>query len=231
MISTPVQCDLCEELSGRSGNSFGRIYKGDPESRVLFRSDQFAVMPSLGQIVEGYLLILPCRHSKALGDLTAVGVNELATISKRVGEILTKEYGAYVLFEHGTRSEGVGGCGIYHAHLHAAPLGTISKRFDPVGVLKARFPYEEMTCLREIRKRTVGLSCYLFYQDSEGKAYLFNTGPLSSQYVRKLLADAMHEQVWNWRDVGREARLLATIQRLSHHFDSAKKPGLDLAHC
>ncbi len=230
MISPPVQCDLCEELSGSSENSFSRIYRGDPESRILFRTEQFAVMPSLGQIVEGYLLILPCRHLKALGDLSAVDVNELATISQQVGEILTKEYGAYVLFEHGTRSEDVGGCGVYHAHLHAAPLDVISERSDLVGHLKARFPYDEMTNLREIGKRTVGLSCYLLYQDLEGKAYLFKTGSLPSQYVRKLLANAMGEQVWNWRDVGREERLLATIQRLSRYFDS-KEPGLDLAHC
>ena len=180
-------------------------------------------MPSLGQIVEGYLLVLPCRHSKALGDLNVVDVNELATISQRVGDILTKEYGPYVLFEHGTRTEGVGGCGIYHAHLHAVPLDTISGTFDPVGALKARFRYQEMTSLREINKRTASLSCYLFYQDSEARGYLFDTGPLPSQYVRKLLAEATGENVWNWRDVGREERLLATIQRLSHHFESPRQ--------
>ena len=225
-----MACDFCDELSGKPANAFHAIYGGDLKSRILFQSETFAVIPSLGQIVEGYLLVLPSRHSRALGDLSAVDVNELAEISQRVGEILTKEYGPYVLFEHGTRFDGVGGCGIYHAHLHAAPLAPILGRSDPVSILKENFPYEEMTNLREINKRTAGLSCYLFYQDSEARGYLFKTGPLPSQYVRKLLAQALGEQVWNWRDVGREERLLATFQRLSHYFDSAKKPGLDLAH-
>lgn len=220
MNSTPVQCDFCEELSGSSRSSFSQIYKGCPERRVLFRSEQFAVMPSLGQIVEGYLMILPRKHSNALGDLSAADVNELAAISRGVGEILTKEYGPYVLFEHGTRSEGVGGCGIYHAHLHAAPLGTIS---DPVSALKATFPYEELAEVRELNDRTAGLSSYLFYGDSKGGLYVFNTGPLPSQYMRKLLADAIGEQAWDWRTAGREERLLATIQRLSHHFDVPKR--------
>ena len=69
MTSTQVQCDFCDELSGGSENSFSRIYKRELESRVLFHSDEFAVIPSLGQIVEGYLLVLPIKHFKALGDL------------------------------------------------------------------------------------------------------------------------------------------------------------------
>jgi diadenosine tetraphosphate (Ap4A) HIT family hydrolase len=219
-----MACDFCNEFSGKAANAFHTIYGGDLKSRILFQSEAFAVIPSLGQIVEGYLLVLPRRHSKALGDLSVVDINELASISQWVGEILTREYGPYVLFEHGTRSEGVGGCGIYHAHLHAVPLDTISDRSDPVGVLKECFPYEKMANLREINERTAGLSCYLFYQDSEARGYLFNTGPLPSQYIRRLLAEATGEQVWNWRDVGREERLLATIERLSHHFDSPKQP-------
>jgi diadenosine tetraphosphate (Ap4A) HIT family hydrolase len=208
-------CDFCNELSGKPANAFHTIYGADLKSRILFQSGTFVVIPSLGQIVEGYLLVLPRRHSKALGDLPAMDLNELEMITQRVGDILTKEYGPNVLFEHGTRFAGVGGCGIYHAHLHATPLATIP---DPVSMLKARFPYAEIGSLREIRKRSADLSCYLFYQDSEARKYLFNTGPLPSQYMRKLLADAIGEQVWNWRDAGREQRLFATIQRLSHYF-------------
>jgi len=213
-------CDFCCELSGEKGSAFSRIYGGDPENRVLLRSEQFVVMPSLGQIVEGYLLLLPSRHFKALGDLPTSSVNELSRISRQTGEILAEEYGPYVLFEHGTRSESAGGCGIYHAHLHAAPLGTIS---DPVRALKATFPYEEFAELREIKDRTTGLSSYLFYRDLDGGLYIFDTGPLPSQYIRKLLADAIGEQVWDWRAAGREERLLATIHRLLGHFDRAKK--------
>jgi len=214
-------CEFCDEFSGCPDNAFHRVYGGEPRSRVLFRSGRLAVIPSLGQIVEGYLLILPSRHCKALGDLTATEVNELTTVSWRVGKVLAEEYGRYVLFEHGTRSEGVGGCGIYHAHLHAVPLGAIS---DPVEVLKAKFPYEEMADLTEISRRSAGLPCYLFYQDLDIRSYLFDTGPLPSQYLRKLLAEAMGEKVWNWRNAGREERLLATIRRLSRYFSMPNEP-------
>ena len=213
-------CDFCNEFAGRPANAFGRIYGGDPESRVLFRSEHFAVIPSLGQIVEGYLLVLPRRHYKALGDLERVDFDELSTVSVLVGEVLAKEYGPCVFFEHGTRAEGVGGCGIYHAHLHAVP---VDAALNPIGILKERYPYEEITDLGEINRRSEGLDCYLFYQDLDAKRYLFNTGPLPSQYLRKLLADMAGEEVWNWRDAGREERLLTTMQRLSHYFDLPKE--------
>jgi diadenosine tetraphosphate (Ap4A) HIT family hydrolase len=221
MTLTLIRCDFCNELSGGSENSFGRIYGEHLGNRILSRSSQFAVIPSLGQIVEGYLLVLPINHFKALGDLPGALLQEFAAICERVGITLKDQYGPYILFEHGTRSEGVGGCGIYHAHLHAVPLAEVP---DPVDILKLRFPYAELTHLNEIGKRSAGLSSYLFYQDSHSKLYLFDTGPLPSQYMRKLLADALGNQDWDWRTAGREERLLATIQRLSEQFKSAKEP-------
>jgi len=206
------ECDFCNEFSGEPGNAFRRIYTGSPESRFLFRSHQFAVIPSLGQIIEGYLLILPIKHLKALGDLPPRALGEFTAISERVGKVLKGTYGPYVLFEHGTRSEGVGGCGIYHAHVHATPLGGLE---DPVDTLKKRFPYAELANLNELSKQSAGLPSYLFYQDSTARLYLFDTGPLPSQYMRKLLADAIGDQEWNWRTAGREERLIATLERLS----------------
>jgi len=217
MIPALNQCDFCNELSGSSDNSFGRIYGTDQESRILFRSTSFAVIPSLGQILEGYLLVVPTKHFRAVGDLTNADLEELERICEMIGGILKNNYGPHILFEHGTRSEGEGGCGIYHAHLHATPVGRAS---DPITVLKRRFPHTELHHLREIADRSANLRSYLFYQDSSAHSYLFDTGPLPSQYVRKLLTDALGENSWNWRTVEKEERLLATLKRLSGQFGS-----------
>jgi diadenosine tetraphosphate (Ap4A) HIT family hydrolase len=220
MTPNSIQCDFCNEFSGISENSFARIYGAHPETRTLYRSSEFAVLPSLGQIVEGYLLILPIKHFKALGDLPSHLLEELDAICERIGRILNDHYGPCVLFEHGTRSEGMGGCGIYHAHLHATPLAGIS---DPVGALKRSFPCIELSHLGEINERSANLSSYLFYQDSSARPYLFDTGPLPSQYMRKVLAYALGEKDWNWRKAGREERLLSVIQRLSVSFESSAR--------
>src|SRR6266478_269312 len=220
-------CDFCNELQGKSDNSFRRIYRDEPATRMLYRSNNFAVIPSLGQFLEGYLLVLPIKHFKALGDLSGLFLEEFAAVSECVGKILRGQYGPYILFEHGTRSEGVGGCGIYHAHLHAVPLAQVP---DPVDALKSTFPYAKLAHLNEIGERSAGLPSYLFYQDSNARLYLFDTGPLPSQYMRKVLADALGGQDWNWRDAEREERLLATIQRLSGHFESTQNSLMSPTH-
>jgi len=217
MTAMLTKCDFCNELSGDPENSFGRLYGTHPESRVLFRSDNFAVIPSLGQIVEGYLLVLPIKHFKAAGDLPDTLFEEFTAICGLVGKTLRRSYGPHILFEHGTRSEGVGGCGIYHAHLHAVPLSPL---LDPVESLKAKFPYTEMRDLTEIREQSEGMSAYIFYQDSDSRTYLFDAPNLASQYMRRTLAALLGANDWDWRSAGREDRLLVTLNRLSSHFDS-----------
>lgn len=220
MDDKTLECDFCEEFSSNEDNTFARLYRGFPRSRILFQSDNFAVVPSLGQIVEGYLLVLPKRHFRALGDMPGLLLNELVELCSFVGNDLEALYGTPIFFEHGTRAEGVGGCGIYHAHLHVVPLSNVA---DPINVLKKGFHHTELASLCEIEELSADLPTYLFFRDSGARLYLFDTGPLPSQYMRKLLADAIGGQEWNWRNAGREDRLLATIERLAPRFKLADK--------
>lgn len=210
-----TNCDLCDELSGRAGSKFDRIYGHDPKSRILFRSEQFVVIPSLGQVLEGYLLIIPTTHLAALGDMSDGPLNEFTELCSSVRGMFEAEYGSCIFFEHGTRCEGVGGCGVYHAHLHAVPF---PEALEPLEFLVSEFPHSEFADLREVREESKGLTSYLFYQNSRGRSYLFRTGVLPSQYMRKLLAERLGSKDWDWRTAGREERLLATLTRLSGRF-------------
>ncbi|PYU33171.1 MAG: hypothetical protein DMG28_09070 [Acidobacteria bacterium] len=209
-------CDLCDEFSGGTRNTFSRIYAHDSKRRILLRSEEFVVIPSLGQIVEGYLLVVPTTHRTALGDIPDESLEELRRLCGRVRAVLECEYGSCIFFEHGTRLADVGGCGVYHAHLHAFPFPSFLG--DPVNSLRSKFPYRELGDLSEIKRQTEGLAAYLFYQNSHAESYVFETGVLPSQYVRKLLAEALNKDDWDWRTVGREEQLLATISRLSNYF-------------
>jgi hypothetical protein len=98
------------------------------------------------------------------------------------------------------------------------PLGAV---LDPIDKLKAKFPCTQLAQLNEISKGSAGLSSYLFYRDCKAKLHIFDTGPLPSQYMRKVIADTLDEEGWDWRAVGREDRLFATIQRLPGQFKAA----------
>jgi hypothetical protein len=94
---------------------------------------------------------------------------------------------------------------------------------DPVDALKLRFPYTELAHVNQINKQSAGLPSYLFYQDSATRLYLFDTGPLPSQYMRRILADTVGHQDWDWRAAGKEDRLLATIERLAGKLETESK--------
>jgi diadenosine tetraphosphate (Ap4A) HIT family hydrolase len=213
----PIECDFCNEFSDGVENTFDRIYGPDLKSRALFRSEEFVLVPSLGQIAEGHLLLLPTKHWTALGDLPEPLLGEFRGLSKSVTTILSEEYGSGITFEHGVRAGGTGGCGIYHAHLHAVP---ISEALDPVDFLKSKFSYKRIEDLIEIKKLSEGKSEYLFYQDSRSRAYLFDVPNLASQYMRRVLAEVLATHDWDWRSAGKEDRLLTTLNRLSNRFES-----------
>ena len=96
-------------------------------------------------------------------------------------------YGDYLLFEHGTRHDNAGGCGIYHAHLHAVPFLHIN---DPLRQLKKAFRYDQIGGLLDLKLLDEKAS-YLYYKDVAGKQYVFHTEHLPSQYMRRLLAQAL----------------------------------------
>jgi diadenosine tetraphosphate (Ap4A) HIT family hydrolase len=214
------ECEFCDEFSGGVRNGFRMRYGGSIGDRSILATQHLRVFPSLGQLVEGYLLIAPTKHFAAVGDLPSGALNDLADTVSRVKAALSKNYGPCVLFEHGVRATGSGGCGIYHAHVHAFPLTGAS---DPVDSLKSAFPYQRLQHMCEIAKESAQLPCYLLFQDADGALYLFDTGPLPSQYMRRLLAQALGSPDWDWRSTGMEARLQTTLERLSGEFESRAK--------
>jgi diadenosine tetraphosphate (Ap4A) HIT family hydrolase len=201
-------------------NAFRSRYERSLPDRAILTSENFRAFPSIGQLVEGYLLIAPLDHYTAIDAMPMNIFGEYAGICRRVRTALSDVYGPCIFFEHGARAPVNGGCGIYHAHLHATPLAGIQ---DPIQILRATFPYRELETLEEIRHESARLPTYLFYEDAESRLYLFDTGPLPSQYMRKLIADALHDSNWNWRTAGREERLLTTMERLSGRFDGTLK--------
>ena len=188
-------------------------------SRDVLTTTDFRVFPSIGQLVEGYLLITPKAHYAALDEMPAQLFDEFSAVHKSVRTAMSAEYGPSICFEHGARAPINGGCGIYHAHLHILPFGEVG---DPTQELKNRFPYEQIGHFRDIAQLTEKSSPYLFYEDAELNKYVFLVDNLPSQYMRRRIAETLGGIGWDWRNEGREDRLLQTLNRLSSDFESVR---------
>jgi len=204
-------CEFCNEFAGGSANSFAARYGYELESRLILEESDLRLLPSLGQIVPGYLLLVPNQHCRALADMSLNELNDLETLKMYVIGHLYPTYGDYLFFEHGARTSDSGGCGITHAHLHAVPFPGDK---DPVEKLKQSFPFDEVSNLPELKRIQIEKP-YLYYEAVHGKRYVFYPPFVPSQYIRRLLAQALGIEAWDWRQSGREENLLTTFTRTS----------------
>src|SRR6184192_1181296 len=106
-------CDFCNEFAGLRSNRFSEIY-GEGSNRIIESTASFNVLPTLGQLTEGHILIVPKEHVTAFANIEAEKLRELDVLYLEISERLQKSYGAHIAFEHGTRSPDAGGCGIIH---------------------------------------------------------------------------------------------------------------------
>jgi len=198
-------CEFCDEFAGGSRNAFAVRYGDELPCRAVLETDQVTVLPTLGHFVKGYLLLVPKVHYCTLADMPSSAIRAVEDLKKSLVQSLRPRYGPFILFEHGARTVTSGGCGIYHAHLHALPL----KAGGVLDKLQDQFPHrpiESMLDLRDVERDR----SYLYYEESAGHSWLFFPKVLPSQYLRRLVAESAGITQWDWRRSGREDALLAT---------------------
>lgn len=167
--------------------------RGALEERLILESANFAVIPTKGQIVEGYVLIVPKRHTICFGDMSEQEMDEAALILERVRTAITAVYGqAPIFFEHG-----IVGQTVKHAHIHAVP--TDVDLFDRI---VADFPdYQKISTLGALQETFQREGPYLYYENAAAEKFLFRIFKWP-QYLRLMLADAVgHPDRGNWREM------------------------------
>lgn len=212
-------CDFCDEFAGGLSNSFYARYQGHPDTRFVLSTENFHVFPSIGQLVDGYLLVAPKKHYTTYDEIPCVFWAEFERLHAFLKSTLFNLYGPCMTYEHGARSEG--GCGIYHAHMHLVPF---SGATDLLGELKKRFPWHVLPKMIDLCEQQEKPSSYLYCEAPDSTRYLFLTNSLPSQFMRRLLSEALGSDDWDWRVAGREQRLLATLEKLSGRFDTISDP-------
>ncbi|HEX6541060.1 MAG TPA: HIT family protein [Ktedonobacterales bacterium] len=91
---------------------------------VLAETDHFLVIADHAPLAEGHLLIVPRAHYACYGALPLGLDGEARELRERVTRFLADRYHSPIFFEHGVFRQTV-----FHAHLHALPLGTASPGF------------------------------------------------------------------------------------------------------
>ena len=210
-------CCICSQIHGDASNDLLTQLLGDESyvRRIPFESESFAVIPSVGPLVLGHVLLCPKAHVKSFSQIPLILEHEFVGMKKRLSAILAQTYRQSIhYFEHGSAKKAQQPvCTVEHAHLHFVPTNA-----EVWSIIKDEFEWSKVSNLSDL-SILVGDHEYLWYESPDGFSFVAQgiEGTFESQYLRKIFAKALGlEEIWNWREFPRVLTLsdtYSTIQR------------------
>lgn len=168
-------------------------------------------MPTIGQLFEGSLLVLPNIHIERFADIAELQSDASAWI-----EDLLPQMGAehVLVYEHGSSARRGGGCGIYHAHIHLVPL---PQSIDLDALLEGAAA--KCASMADGWKMVSPDKDYIMVQLGQDARFIERAAPgFGSQYIRRRLVELFDlQRDWNWRSYSLlpEVKLLNTLNSWS----------------
>jgi len=207
-LKLPAGCEFCREFVGHPGHEFHRRYAGILESRIVWKSASHILLPSLGQLSPGHVLLLPWRHVSSFAELTPIEEAEAESALEGLRRFLGSAFGKPLIFEHGLPPDASsGGCGVIHAHTHIVPIEReVQGPPDGSGLewveLRDRWPSSAVSGPRHE---------YIYYETQNGEGFLTAGETIPSQLVRRWLASQLGAP-WDWRKASIETGLLNLVR-------------------
>ena len=185
-------------------------------SRVIYKSENFFVMPTLGEFLLGYLLIIPIEHVMSNAELSPSLQEEFLTVLDDISYILKLTYQSsdFLVWENGTGNSGKGKAktSVVHSHVHIAPSKLTASKIKEI----SQFDFDEISYneLSLYQNRS-----YLLIKENEN-SWFINSNPevyIPRQYVRQLLAQEykITGDSWNWRTNPFPELMIKTVDDIS----------------
>ncbi len=198
-------CRLCSDLRTQH----------EPWNEPLFESQNFVGLPSLGALVEGWLLLVPKEHFICMGSLPKSVTSEMRDMKQEICSTLEELYGPVCTFEHGpSRKDGSLGCGVDHAHLHVVPI-TFDLHADVTPFLPSDVTWSTAGP-EQCRYAFDQGKDYLYLEQPIGRGRIATHDSFGSQLFRRAIATRIEEQDhFNWREFPILQNVFATIKKVS----------------
>lgn len=218
VIANNLNCDIGDHKSNSSGGLTEAPKRSDCPycryiddgydkdinlHRTLYKSENFFVMPTIGEFIKGYLLIIPFDHVMSNAELSSEVREEFLTVLEDVNYILRLTYPVSntLVWENGSGNGGIGKAktSIVHSHTHVAPSKLTADQIEKL----AGFPLEKVA-YKDLDK--YGDNSYLLVRGENDDDWRINDNPnlyIPRQYVRQLLLfedyNYFPDDVWDWR--------------------------------
>jgi hypothetical protein len=192
-------CVLCRELNGSKETNFHAIY-GEHLSRKLAETENFVLIPALGQLTKYQSMIVPKLHfismKEAIKDFW-----EIQTLLDFYKTAFLSEEDEVMLFENGNSSALPSSC-IEHAHLNILPIKfDFEKEKTHFFDLNDELVFHQN--LQEIYDEIqYGQTYRLVGTISTGFYVMYLLKKPESQFMRKNISKLLDQEMWDWKAFG-----------------------------
>jgi ATP adenylyltransferase len=183
----------------------------------ILETRSFVVLPTVGPLVEGWLLIVPKIHVLSFARVARGEFSQLEAVLAKTVALVEEAYGPVAIFEHGAAaSKSRVGCGVDYAHLHVVPT-TYNLLFDAQAIAP-NIDWKAVDSLAAIR--CVSSDDYWFVQQNyyDRNSYLgrLSSGEPPSQLFRQVIANNLgRPSGYDWKQDSHEQLIAATVGRLA----------------
>ncbi len=200
------QCRLCNAISNKNKKK---------ENTALYETDSYIVIPTIGQFVKGWVMIVSKEHIISARHLSNSKGIELELLINVISDLVSSIYGPVVVFEHGPSNDlhFHGGCCVNHTHIHIAPCnreGTFKSK-----IRFTEYPIQNILELKKIVNSNKSYLMYRFPATMESYAVSVINQPIPRQYLRRVLASSSNaDQYWDWRQHSFKRNISESIREL-----------------
>ncbi len=178
------------------------------ENTIIEETNNFYVIPCVGSLVDGYLLIVSKRHIFSMSQLTKEEQKEYINLLNKYREKFKTIYNKYpIIFEHGSSDNETNKSAnsVFHAHTHI-----VNHEFSDEDSIIKNTSFKKCNFNSIYPKNTN----YIFYISNNNQEYISYTFEPISQLMRIYIAKDLNLlQKYDWRKEKFENNIIKTISR------------------
>lgn len=178
------------------------------ENTIIEETEYFYILPTLGSLVDGYILIVTKRHINSMSELNENELNEYKNIIDKYQNLFKKIYNKTpIVFEHGTPNQNseMKANSVTHAHTHIVNIN-----FSNEKEILEKYNFKEINDFEEIEKNKNYIK-YIY----DNKIYITYNFPSVSQLMRILIAEELnYKDKFDWKKERFDENIISTIERI-----------------
>lgn len=193
---------------------FCNIDKSRPENTIIEESDNFIVLPTIGALVDGYLMIVSKKHINSMSELKENEKIEYEFLIEKYRNKFKNIYNKFpIIFEHGSpiNDSDMKASSVIHAHTHI-----VNHKFINEESIVKNLNFKILENLNYLSKE----QNYIMYINPENICYVsYNFEPVS-QMMRKIIAkDLGYENKFDWKKEIFIENINSTIKKFTEGSD------------